>query len=136
MEEIEYLISGPKSYRGFQETGPRCWWYMPLTMQATKFWSSIIPVSGVIGFTLPFILRTFLPIVSCFLWLAFFLPNANIYPLGNLLTNRNFPHSQKASKNDFHGRLWQALPLPSRVFLMNTPLSFLHLLLPSTCYAG
>ena len=43
-----------------------------------------------------------------------FSPNANSYSLGSLLTNRNLPHSQKASRNDFHGPLGQALPLPSR----------------------
>ena len=37
------------------------------------------------------------------------------YLVGSHLTNRNFPHSQKASKNDFHGPLGQALPLSSRV---------------------
>ena len=43
-----------------------------------------------------------------------FSPNANSYSLGSLLTNRNLPHSQKTSRNDFHGPLGQALPLPSR----------------------
>jgi len=49
--------------------------------------------------------------------------NANTYPDGSLLTNRNFPHSQKASKKDFHVPLGQALPLSSRVSLARPVLS-------------
>ena len=33
-----------------------------------------------------------------FFWLTVFSPNANTYPVGNLLTNRDFPHSKKAKK--------------------------------------
>ena len=55
--------------------------------------------------------------MSCFLRLTVFLPNANTYSLGSLLSNRNLPHSQKASRNDFHEPLGQALPLPSHVSL-------------------
>ena len=46
---------------------------------------------------------TCLQTTSCFLWLAVFSPNANTYPLGSLLTNRNFPHSEKAEKHIFMG---------------------------------
>ena len=60
---------------------------------------------------------TWLQTISCFLWLRVFSPNANAYLLGSLLTNRNFPHSQKASKNDFRRPLGQPLPLRSLVFL-------------------
>ena len=49
--------------------------------------------------------------------------NANTYPVGSLLTNSNFPDSQKASKNDFHGLLGQALPLSSCVSLARPVLS-------------
>ena len=55
--------------------------------------------------------------ISCFLRLTVFSSNANTYSLGSLLTSRNFPQSQKASRNDFHGPLGQALSLPSHVFL-------------------
>ena len=44
--------------------------------------------------------------------------------LGSLSTNRKYPHSQKASWNDFHGPLGQKLLLPSRV-------SLTHPILPS-----
>ena len=37
---------------------------------------------------------------------------------------RNRPHSQKASENDFHGPLGQALPLSSRVSLARPVLSW------------
>ena len=55
-----------------------------------------------------------------------FLASANTYPVGSLLTNRNLPHSQKASENDFHGPLGQALPLFSRVSLARPVLSCAH----------
>ena len=40
--------------------------------------------------------------------------------------NRNLPHSQKASENDFHGPLGQAFPLSSRVSLARPVLSCAH----------
>ena len=61
--------------------------------------------------------------ISSFLWLTVFSLNANTYPVGSLLTNSNFPDSQKASKNDFHGPLGQALPLSSCVSLARPVLS-------------
>ena len=64
--------------------------------------------------------------ILCFLWLTVFSPNANTYPLGSHLTIRNLPHSQKASRNDFHGPLGQALPRPSRVSLARRVLSCAH----------
>ena len=48
--------------------------------------------------------------------------------LGSLSTNRKYPHSQKASWNDFHGPLGQKLLLPSRV-------SLTHPILPSVFLA-
>ena len=57
---------------------------------------------------------TCLQTISCFLWFTVFSPNTNTYALGSLLTKRNFLHSKKVGKNDFHGSLGQALPLPSR----------------------
>ena len=60
--------------------------------------------------------------ISCFLRLTVFLPNANTYSLGSLLTDRNLPHYQKASRNDFLGPLGQALPLPSHVSLVRPAL--------------
>ena len=58
-------------------------------------------VSGVIKPSLP--CATCLQTISCFLWLTVFSPNANTYPLGSLLTSRNFPHSEKAEKYIFMG---------------------------------
>ena len=85
--------------------------YSPIELVTSKIWSSIITVSDLIMRpSLPFIVHTCLQTISCFLWLTVFLPNANVYPLGNLLTNTNFLHSQKASKNDFHEPLGQVLP--------------------------
>ena len=70
----------------------------------SKIWISIIAFSVVRRPSLPFIvLHVDKLTISCFLWLTVFSPNTNTYPLGSLLTKRNFPHSQKASENDFHG---------------------------------
>ena len=49
--------------------------------------------------------------------------------LNIVLWDRNYtnrPHSQKASENDFHGPLGQALPLSSRVSLARPVLSWAH----------
>ena len=64
--------------------------------------------------------------ISCFLQLRVVSPHENTYLFGSLLTNKNLPHPQKASRNDFHGLLGQALPLPSRVFLARPALSCFH----------
>ena len=99
--------------------------YSPIELVTSKIWSSIITVSDLImrPSLLLLYIHTCLQTISCFLWLTVFLPNANVYPLGNLLTNTNFLHSQKASKNDFHEPLGQVLPLPSRVSLVQPFLS-------------
>ena len=99
--------------------------YSPIELVTSKIWSSIITVSDLImrPSLLLLYIHTCLQTISCFLWLTVFLPNANVYPLGNLLTNTNFLHPQKASKNDFHEPLGQVLPLPSRVSLVQPFLS-------------
>ena len=66
--------------------------------------------------SLPCPCPTWLQKISCFLWLTFFSPKANTYPLGSLLTNRNFPH-------DFHGLLRWVVPLPTHLPLMHPILS-------------
>lgn len=94
----------------------------------SKISTSILPFSGVIK-NLHCLVRpctTCVQAISCFLWLTVFSPNVNTYPLGSLLTNRNLPHSQKASRNDFHEPLGQTLPLPLRVFLTHPGLSYPH----------
>ena len=74
---------------------------------------------------------TCLQTISCFLRLTVFSPSATTFSLRSLSTNRKFPHSQKASRNDFRGPLWQAISLPSRVSLARPVLSCAHLMLPS-----
>ena len=100
--------------------------YSPIELVTSKIWSSIITVSDLIMRpSLPFIVHTYMFTNNLLfdLWLTVFLPNVNVYPLGNLLTNTNFLHPQKASKNDFHEPLGQVLPLPSRVSLVQPFLS-------------
>ena len=84
------------------------------TEVTSKIWTLIIPFSGEIQ------------AISCFLWLTAFSLNVNTYPLGSLLTNGNLLHSQKASRNDFHEPLEQAIPLPLHVSLMCPDLSCVH----------
>ena len=94
----------------------------------SKNWTLIIPFIGEIK-DLHCLIRpctTCVQAISCFLWLTVFSPNVNTYPLGSLLTNRNLPHSQKASRNDFHEPLGQAVPLPLRVSLTCPGLSCPH----------
>lgn len=47
-------------------------------------------------------------------------------PFGSFWTNCNLPHSEKASRKDFHGPLGQALPLSSCVSLSCPVLSCAH----------
>ena len=65
----------------------------------------------------------FLQMNLCFLWLTVFSPNGTTYPLGSLWTNRKIPHSQKASRNDFHWLLGQVLPLPLQKSLLLSAMS-------------
>ena len=101
--------------------------YSPIELVTSKIWSSIITVSDLIMRpSLPFIVHTYMftnnllfPLIDSFLAQRERLSG----PLGNLLTNTNLLHSQKASKNDFHEPLGQVLPLPSRVSLVQPFLS-------------
>ena len=90
-------------------------------------------VSVVIRPSLP--CTTCLQTISCFFWSTVFSPNANTYPVGNLLTNRDIPHSKKAEKIVSWGsRAGAPSPLAC---LPRTPRgSFWSLVLSSVCHAG
>ena len=68
-------------------------------------------------------------------WLTVFSPRVVNFSLVSLSTNWKYPHSQKASWNDFRGPSVQALPHPSRVSLARAR-SLFRSLLPSARYAG
>ena len=70
-----------------------------------------------------------------FLWLTVFSPNANTYPVGNLLTNRDIPHSKKAKKVVSQASRTGA-PSPLACLPRTPRGSFLRLVLSSVCHAG
>ena len=74
---------------------------------ASKIWISITPFSGVMTdlHCLVSLCTTCVQTMSCFLSFTVVSPKENAYPLGSRLTNRNLPHPQKPSRNDFHGPL-------------------------------